>query len=291
MLAHNSPARNLVHMRNIGGQDRPFLVMEYINGMPLSQWLSMFHPASDALLVKTLLSVARGIAACARAKTVHRDIKPENIMMSSNFAPKLMDFGVVKIEHVNGDTPSDSFIGTIRNASPQLQGKEREDVRMDLYSFGTVVYAMLHGHQVFHKERQFARLVEIVVHENPWIDETLRSRAEPVPTLLQMAEKLMQKQPDNRLSSIDEVLAVLENASKTFPAEIKPLHGYMATALTGLSEDAHDLIAFQSRCVADVCKHFGIYVYQPRMMTDPLAHPNVDAEMVYVQDRKENPDC
>jgi eukaryotic-like serine/threonine-protein kinase len=111
----------LVHMHecDIGGKDGPYLVMEYIDGMPLSQWIQMFYPTSEALLVRTLISVARAIGALHDAKTVHRDIKPENIMMSSNFAPKLMDFGVVKIEHVDGETPSNSFIGTIRNASPE----------------------------------------------------------------------------------------------------------------------------------------------------------------------------
>ena len=56
---------HLVHMHecNIGGVDGPYLVMEYIDGMPLSQWIQMFHPTSEALLVRTLTCVARAIAA------------------------------------------------------------------------------------------------------------------------------------------------------------------------------------------------------------------------------------
>jgi serine/threonine protein kinase/transcriptional regulator with XRE-family HTH domain len=281
---------HLVHMHecNIDDVKNPFLVMEYIDGMPLSEWLQMFHPVSEALTLRTLIRIAQGIKALHDAKTIHRDIKPENIMMSSDFLPKLMDFGVVHIEHRDGETPSDSFIGTIRNASPEwLRGEDQEhDLRSDLYSFGTVIYAMLHGHQVFAEEKQFARLVELVTATKPRVDEGLRNRQQqPTPTLLKLAESLLEKDPAARPATIDEVLQVLKDGETTTPA-IRPLHGYMATALTGVPEDARKAIAFESASIASVCKQFDVYVYQPRKATDPLLHPDVEPEVVYVRDRK-----
>jgi serine/threonine-protein kinase len=108
--------------------------MEYIDGMVLSDWLKMFHPVSEHLLVATLTRIARGIKSLHSTEIIHRDIKPENIMVASDFSPKLMDFGVVKIRNVAGETPSDAFLGTIRNASPEwLRREEHEDdFRTDL---------------------------------------------------------------------------------------------------------------------------------------------------------------
>lgn len=282
---------HLVHMHecNIKEGRDPFLVMEYIDGTRLNDWIEMFHPISPALLLRTLIRIAQGIRALHEAKTVHRDIKPENIMISSDFIPKLMDFGVVRIEHVDGKTPSHSFIGTIRNAAPEWLRREEkpDDVRMDLYSFGTVIYALLHGYQVFHQERQFACLSELVTRKKPNFEEGLRSRPQPIPALLSLTERLLQKRPDDRPSSIDEVLSVLEGETKNLPLQtLRPLHGYMASALTGVPDDAHEAIAFKSRQIADVCKEFDIYVYQPRMATDPLLNPDIDAEVVYTRDRK-----
>jgi hypothetical protein len=146
---------------------------------------------------------------------------------------------------------------------------------------------MLHGHQVFAGEKQFARLVELVTSEKPKIDESLRNSPEPVPALVNLAERLLEKDPDQRPSSIDEVLQVLESANKSqHKSAVIPLHGYVATALTGVPEDAREAIAFKSSSIAAVCKQFDIYVYQPRMATDPLLHPDVEPEVVYARDRK-----
>jgi serine/threonine protein kinase/transcriptional regulator with XRE-family HTH domain len=281
----------LVRMHEINLQDakNPFLVMEYVDGVPLNHWIRLFHPVSSSLLLRTLTRIAQAIQALHEARTVHRDIKPENIMLSSDFVPKLMDFGVVRIEHVDGKTPSHSFIGTIRNAAPEWLRREekRDDLRTDLYSFGTVIYAMLHGYQVFHEERQFACLVDLVTHKKPVFDEALKGRGEPFQALFKLGERLLEKNVDDRPQTIDEVLDILKTESnRASSVTCQPLHGYMASALTGVPEDAHEAIAFKSRHIAEVCKEFNIYVYQPRLENDPLLNPDVEAEVVYERDRK-----
>jgi serine/threonine protein kinase/transcriptional regulator with XRE-family HTH domain len=274
---------------DVANPDAPYLVMEYVDGMPLSEWIRMFFPISEHLLVATLSRVANAIKALHEANRIHRDIKPENIMMSTDFDPKVMDFGVVKVKNMPGGTPPESFLGTIRNAAPEwLTREESEDsVSTDLYSFGTVVYAMLHGYQIFAHENQFAKLVQLVQNESAKFDEGLRNRSEPIPTLTQLAEQLLEKQASKRPSSMDQVLAILTNAAARLPTgTLKPLHGYIATALTGVTKDAREAMAFKSSSIAGVCKEFDIYIYQPRKATDPLLHAGVEAEAVYARDRK-----
>jgi serine/threonine protein kinase/transcriptional regulator with XRE-family HTH domain len=274
---------------NLTDPHAPYLVMEYVDGMPLSEWIKMFFPISERLLVDILARIAKAIKALHEAQRIHRDIKPENIMMSVDFDPKVMDFGVVKVKDISGGTPPDSFLGTIRNAAPEwLTREEAEDaVSTDLYSFGTVVYVILHGHQVFAHEKQFAKLVQLVKEERPKFDEGLRNRPEPIPTLTRLAEHLLEKEPRKRPASMDEILPILNKAGSSLsPGSLKPLHGYIATALTGVTKDAREAMAFKSSSIAAVCKEFNIYIYQPRKATDPLLHPDVEPEAVYARDRK-----
>ncbi len=124
----HSPYLVHIHECNVTDPKEPYLVMEFVDGMVLSDWIKMFHPISDQLLVAIVGRVAKGLKALHAGEIIHRDIKPENIIISSDFSPKIMDFGVVKIRNVEGKTPSESFLGTIRNASPEwLKREESKD--------------------------------------------------------------------------------------------------------------------------------------------------------------------
>ena len=92
---------------------------------------------------------------------------------------------------------------------------------------------------------KFAKLVELVGKEKPRLDDSLRNRPEPVPTLLKLAESLLEKEPSRRPAKIDDVLQQLDAASKNLPRiAVAPLHGYMAAALTGVRDDAREAIDF-----------------------------------------------
>src|SRR5205085_552771 len=85
-----------------------------------------------------------------------------------------------------------------------------------------------------------------------------------------------------------DVIEALKDAREAFSAEESqpPIHGYIATALTGLDADARDAIMFASSKIADLAKGYRLYVYQPRKATDPLLHSDVSASAVYKLDRK-----
>lgn len=284
---------NLVHPNllrifecHLRGDDRPYLVMEYRDGMPLHEWVRMFYPISDHVLLHVASKIADGMSALHAAKIVHRDLKPENIMISSDFSPKIMDFGVVQIKGDSGQTPSGSFLGTIRNSAPEWVRCEaaNDDPRMDIYSFGTVLYCLLHGEQVFHEEKQFARLIELVTTEVPDFDSSLTGVKG---RLADLSQQLLSKSPDERLQTAVEITESIEDICSTVAStDVVPLHGYVASALTGLSSDARGSIMFMSNQIADTFKKYEIYLYQPRKATDPLLHQDVPAETVYALDRK-----
>jgi serine/threonine protein kinase/transcriptional regulator with XRE-family HTH domain len=263
----------------------PYLVMEYVDGMPLNKWVEMYRPDSERLLSHVFQGLASGLAALHNAGIIHRDIKPENIMIGSDFEPRIMDFGVVRITHAPGDTPSEEFLGTIRNAAPEWLrcDDSKDDPRIDLYSFGTVLYCLLFGYQVFHEEKQFAKLIELVTHSIPEIDEYVNSRPGPFPKWCALTRKLLEKDPAKRFPDANTLLNELREVGAV---GTEPVYGYIATALTGVPGEAKQLITLESHMIANVCKGFEIYLYQPRKISDPTANKDLSAEAVYEMDRK-----
>lgn len=282
---------NLVRMLDykIEATTKPYLVMEYVDGIALDAWVDMFHPTSARLLVRIVDQLIGGLSYLHENEIIHRDLKPQNIMLSSTFEPKIMDFGVVRITTATPITPKDKFVGTIRNAAPEFLFGHDYDERADLYSLGTVLYMLLFGEQVFADEDQFARLIERVQTSAPYFDESIASRDSAIAVLAEMTRSLLEKNADRRPRSIADLKDRLLTAKTAVPpadATLSPLHGYIATALTGLETEARDAIVFTSSRVADVAKDYDLYVYQPRKATDPLLHPDVDPAAVYLLDRK-----
>jgi transcriptional regulator with XRE-family HTH domain len=265
----------------------PYLVMEYVDGVSLDDWLTMFHPVSSRLRVRIAAQLTDALIELHRHEVQHRDVKPQNIVVSSTFDVKLMDLGVVTSPAEVDITPSDEFVGTIRNAAPEFLFSNDYDERADLYSLGTVFFALLHGEQVFADETRFSVVVECVGHNEPIFDETLHDQDPLASGLLQLTRHLVSKSPEDRPQTAEDVQEQLTSLTTAIALgeASEPLHGYIATALTGLQDDAREAIQFTSNKIAEVAKSFQIYVYQPRKKTDPLLHEDVTPDAVYRQDR------
>ena len=285
---HAHPNLVLIHDCSIDDRSRPpHLVMEYVDGIRLDTWLQMFHPLPRNLLLRIVDQLLDALSHLHATGITHRDFKPANIMVSSTFDAKVMDFGVVRVTHDSPITPKDKFVGTIRNSSPEMLFGRDYDHRTDLYSLGTVLYPLLYGEEVFAEESQFARLIDLVKDTYPELDPSVASRDDVSSALFELTKQLLRKTPIERPVDVEDVRRRLTPVRASLVPELdyEPLHGYVATALTGLLPDAREAIAFVSSRIAEVAKDHGIYVYQPRKATDPLLHPDVDAAAVYLLDR------
>lgn len=267
---------------------RPFLVMEYVDGITLDKWLNMFCPISGRLLLRIVDQLIDALVHLHENGVTHRDFKPQNIMISSSFDIKVMDFGVVRITRDTPITPKDKFVGTIRNSSPEMLFGKDYDHRTDLYSLGTVIYNLLYGEQIFAEENQFATLIDLIKNQMPHFDKSVVSRNEVSAFLLDLTKSLLQKEPNNRPSTGTELKHSLDPIRDVAPVSesLEFLHGYIATPLTGLEEDAREAIVFASSTIAQVAKEYELYVYQPRKATDPILHRDIGASAVYLLDRK-----
>jgi len=272
------------------GTTPPFLVMEYVDGLTLDSWLQMYHPTSRRVSLRIVSQLVDALRLLHENNIIHRDIKPTNIMISSSFEAKLMDFGVAWAEKdtpVTPITPAGKMLGTLRNIAPEcLEGAPATN-RSDLYSFGTVLHALLYGKEIFSEEEDKNRLLSLILKGPPEFDPSPQGRDEVSEAIFEIMRSLLKRQPEDRLGDITQVQGKLDSLERGNAfGGVEPLHGYIATALTGLDVEVKEAVSFVSSRIAEVAKEYELYVYQPRKASDPLLHPDLSSTAVYLLDRE-----
>lgn len=151
------------------GTERPFLVMELLEGETLSARLARGPLPIDQAIAHAA-EVADALSAAHAKGVVHGDLKPANIMLTKA-GVKLLDFGLARL-HGPAASPSPGHeaagivAGTFPYMAPeQLRGKEG-DARSDLFAFGAVVYEMLTARRAFQGDSR-AEVIEAILHRDP----------------------------------------------------------------------------------------------------------------------------
>lgn len=131
------------------GAGIPYLVMEFVDGVPLTDYCKQQQLDVPARL-KLFCKVCDGVQEAHRHLIVHRDLKPDNILVGANGEPRLLDFGIAKIleqEPLPGDGKRHTSLSamTPAYASPEQVRQEALTTSSDVYSLGVMLYQLIAG--------------------------------------------------------------------------------------------------------------------------------------------------
>ncbi len=193
---------------------RHYLVMEYLEGSPLSAMTG--SPQQPSVIVPILTQVCDALQAAHINGVVHRDLKPENIFLvrhdrTPHFV-KVLDFGIAKLlddAHAPGQTSLGTIIGTPEYMAPEQWAGKGVDGRTDLYALGIIAYELLTGRPPFGKGG-LGSLLHAHLQEMPPAPHEV-NRQVPLP-LSELVMRAMAKRPDDRFRSAAEMRATLEKA-------------------------------------------------------------------------------
>ncbi len=198
----------------------PFLVMAYIPGHSLQERIDQTGPLELREILRIGMQAAAGLAAAHAQGLVHRDIKPANILLENSVERvRITDFGLARAMDDATQTQSGVLAGTPQYMAPEQASGETVDHRADLFSLGSVMYAMCTGHSPFRAETTVAVLRRIC-DGSP---RPLRQVNPDVPDwLASIVHKLLAKSSSDRFQSADEVARVLAEQLAQLQQPIRP---------------------------------------------------------------------
>lgn len=218
----------------------PYLVMPFVACESLQQRLDRLGPMDVKDVLRIGMQAANGLAAAHAQGLVHRDVKPANILLEANVdRVMLTDFGLARAVDDATLTRTGIIAGTPQYMSPEQANGDAIDHRSDLFSLGSVLYAMCTGRPPFRAETTFGVLRRIR-EESP---RPIREVNSDIPEWLErIAMKLLAKSANDRLASANDVANLFEQClahvqqptTVALPAEINEWHIDSITSVTTL---------------------------------------------------------
>jgi serine/threonine protein kinase len=199
-----------------------FLATEYVEGVDLNQLVRKHGPLDIGRSLSVIAQAAAGLQYAFQAGWVHRDIKPSNLLVDAAGRVKILDLGLARLFHDDGESLTQQFdkeatLGTADYMAPEQAIDSHDvDIRADIYSLGATLYFLLAGKAPF---ADCSAAQKLMMHLNRAPRPIRDLRPEVSKDLAAIVERMLAKNPAERFQTPAEVLATLR-ALPEFPAEL-----------------------------------------------------------------------
>src|SRR5262245_36129617 len=187
-------------------EGRPYLILQHLDGETLAARLDR-GPMTVEEVVSLGVALADALAEVHALGIVHRDLKPSNIMLTSR-GPRILDFGVARVQASPTMTAAGAVVGTPVTMSPEQINGMNPDNRADLWSLGVVLYQALTGRLPF-EGQTYESVFRKVLHHEPDATGTVLD-----PVIL----KLLRKEASHRYPRAEDLIADLAAVKASLPA-------------------------------------------------------------------------
>jgi serine/threonine protein kinase len=216
---------NIVGILDFGITDQgvPYLIMELLHGVSLIERLRQAPPVDLLSLISLFLQVGDALSYTHERGIVHRDVKPSNIVVVNEYGKdvvKIVDFGIAKLQTLDGQgngahdlTATGEVFGTPLYVSPEQAMGRTIDERADIYSLGCVLYEAIAGKPAFNAPTAFD-VIRMQITTDPIPLDAARPDLKLPPSLLQVVDRSMLKDPDDRYQTLRQMMVDMREALK-----------------------------------------------------------------------------
>jgi len=215
--AHNAAGLmhpNIAQVFDYGDQaGTAYLVMELVEGEPLSTVLEREVTVDEERLVRIMIGTCRGLQAAHEAHVMHRDFKPGNLLIQGEDLVKITDFGVSRSRDQTTLTATGMVMGTAQYLAPELALGKPATPASDLYALGIIAYESVVGKRPFTASSP----VDIAIAQ---VNESVPALPASVsPALAALIMDLLEKNPRRRPSTAGELEQILKDLRLPSKAE------------------------------------------------------------------------
>lgn len=211
---------NIVRVLEVGEGSAPFLAMELLHGVTLSELART--PLSLAEVLAIGIDAATGLHYAHTQAIIHRDVTPRNLFVTTEGTLKLLDFGIARAEDREAKTRTGTTKGTLRYMSPEQCRARPVDARSDIFSLSVVLWEVLAHRSLFERDNDLDTMLAVTETDAPLLTDVPRA-------LSSIIARGLARPLDGRFASIDHLGAALQQFASSHALDLDAARRLLAT--------------------------------------------------------------